>query len=114
MGLYDTIVCLHPLPTNIPNLNNRIFQTKSILSPCLRAYQINQDGSLTIENCVNEINKNGFEIKSIPTIFSGDIKFYTFYNDETNEGWIEFLATFKNGKLIDDIKIVEITEKELI
>jgi len=104
MGLYDHIKCLYPLPTDIPNINERIFQTKSI-NPCLRYFEISQYGLLQLENNVE--NKK----ELIPFLFSGNIKFYTFYDEEVNEGWIEFLATFKNGKIIDEIKIIEVTKK---
>ncbi len=110
MGLYDEIKCLYPLPINIPNLNERIFQTKSITDPCFRYFLISQDG-LLVEVNDEKFKKQSYQI-IVPTLFTGSIRFYSFYNEQTNEGWIEFLVSFKDGKLINDIEIIEVSNNE--
>lgn len=103
MGMFDSIICEYPLP--VKEVQSRIFQTKDTPDQFLSKYKITKDGKLFVSlggfyekesfkkgSCKNEKWKR--------VCFEGKIRFYDFYNDETQSGWIEFLADFKKGKLV--------------
>ena len=96
MGLFDNIVCKTALP--IPkdrgelsgvNWMNQVFQTKD-LDSCMLDYEIREDGTLWLDgkHCKHD----------------GSVIFYTFFMEEKNDYWVEFIAFFENGKLMKDIK----------
>ncbi len=104
MGLFDNLKCKANLPEGNKELQEEIFQTKS-LDCLLETYIITKNKKLVIET------KKG--TKTI--LYHGDIIFYTFtgnHEDKTYK-WHEFIARFTNGKL-QYIKKVKNPEKRNI
>ena len=98
MGMFDTIECLYPLP--VAGANRRTYQTKDTPSQQCEHYEIREDGTLWYED------NHGWK----PEPLTGEVYFYDFYDSIRAKGWIEFKATFADGKLTD-LSLVENQEK---
>jgi len=82
MGMFDDIQCDYPLP--LPEYQRNHFQTKS-LHCTLSRYRITKDGRLV----------DGFA-QEVP--YDGDLYFYDIPRPG---GWIEFRATFREGRVTE-------------
>lgn len=127
MGMFDWIVCEYPLP-ELPDDTyfDEAFQTKS-LDCHLDHYTITKEGTLILHSTemvgvpeeerpyygTPDWNRSEFlrlcgSYKSIPTgdvivDLTDTIRFYTSAGDYDDKSfiWYEWVATFKNGKLVD-------------
>lgn len=112
MGMYDDVRCSYALP--VKGFKGRTFQTKSFQDPFLDLYEIRQDGTLWREHYDIE-DRSDPKAEGLmalagsmtrinqrwePEPFTGSLRFYTFHDEKTNEGWIEFNALFQGGKLL--------------
>lgn len=147
MGMFDYIfveedIILPELPEIAVkhwggNQNKIAFQTKDTPNQGLRKYVIGNDGVLYIEEFESTFEENdsilGFSETRTnerleSTYFTGKIRFYdciqhedyTFDDyDGFESGWIEYLAEFRNGVLLQPIELREntpakkLTEEEL-
>lgn len=92
MGMFDEIVIRYPLPEH-PEMQNRVFQTKD-LELMLERYTITKEGYLTLLSA----DEDGRLVPAILNL-SQTVSFYGFVDDETNEGWVEYVCQFWEGKL---------------
>ncbi len=121
MGMYDNITVKYPLP--LPEYQARVFQTKDTPTQFLDSYEIDETGQLRVEEYEvedrSDPNETGIKriIGMITRInrrwtnsnFTGEINFYDSLSfDPENRGWIEFTATFVEGKL----KKIELVKEE--
>lgn len=86
MGYFDYIECNMELP--IEGFNGRRFQTKDTPAQRCEFYQISDDGDLIFDS---------YKADPCKCTLTGAIVFYDFVNN--GEGWVEFEANFKNGKI---------------
>jgi len=118
MGMYDELTCEYPLPEKFKKYQDKVFQTKSLVS-CLDKYVITKDGEL-VHHSFNwdtlpeeerpyygkpEWDKFSWigSLKRIPNEpqklnHTGEVRFYEW--DTEDDIWIEFIAFFSKGKLI--------------
>ena len=117
--MFDNIRCIYPL--SIPGANDLDYQTKDTDSQFLDNYEIRADGTFwhqeyNIEDksdpsavgiarafgCLSHVNERWVQIADL----TGTIDFYTILGDY-NEEWIEWRATFVDGKLHKPVELVE-------
>jgi hypothetical protein len=134
MGMFDYVKCeyLLPLPENTGeakdiNFNVLSYQTKD-LENSLYLYTIKNDGTLWVTNHEFEYDKpnpksDNLEEKYGKTrlvrewqeqlLYTGSISFYDLLTNDKwkNNYWIEFVATFVDGKLID-IKLLKFAKND--
>ena len=116
MGLFDYIVCEHPLP--LPeeakgfksefkkgviapvDWSEFEFQTKS-LENCLESYVIAEDGLLYLElGKPNDIFQKSEKLEGIERVFyTGELRFYGLHMEEKLDYWMEFKALFWKGEM---------------
>jgi hypothetical protein len=127
MGMFDNIICQYPLP--LEGANDLDYQTKDTPSQLMDLYEIREDGSLwfqahdiedqseqakwVAENPDKEIPE---ELQGLAGLFgcmmrinnrweflydfSGEIRFYSFWDNERGFGWVEWSGYFEAGKLV--------------
>ncbi len=91
MGMFDTLRCAWPLPDGFEQMQDNVFQTKSLLRE-MREFRIGADGILYEK-----------EADGLHTLvaFHGDIEFYDF--DESPEAnLVRFRARFTHS-MIEEI-----------
>jgi hypothetical protein len=112
MGMFDTIYVDKsinlPRPEFLPgdfDLYSCDFQTKD-LDCSLETFYIRNDKLLYSVNSIKD-EYDMTNVTVVPKNFTGDIRFYTYIRDidDKNDCDFEYLALFKDGKLIDDIKL---------
>jgi hypothetical protein len=111
MGVFDYLRCEYPLPD--PKHNLIEWQTKDTPSPFLMDYTITQDGRL-LESQTQVIKDKeaplGFFIEKTGELlelpFDGDLHFYT---NTTEDGRLEYRATFRKGRVTEMARIGEAT-----
>lgn len=113
MGMFDQLRCRYPLP--VTEAQNLLFQTKDTPAQWLDYYEIREDGTLWREDydledtrteqakaagdfrgCMAKVNKRW---EPMPD-FVGEIRFYTFLDEDQQKGWVEFSSYFANGRLL--------------
>lgn len=120
MGLFDNIICQHPLPIKLKGVNKMTFQSKDTPDQFLGLFIIRDNGELWVEESDVE-DRSDPSAKGIsrligmmthinprwaPTTFTGEVTFYASLA-KNYSGWIEFKAVFSNGKLVGDIELVK-------
>jgi hypothetical protein len=127
MGMFDNIRCKYPLP--LEGANDLDYQTKDTPSQLIDLCEIREDGSLwfqaydiedqseqakwVAENPDKEIPE---ELRGLAGLFgcmtrtnerweflydfSGEIRFYSFWDNTTGFGWVEWSGYFEAGKLV--------------
>ena len=121
--MFNWLRCAYPLP--IPAVQSCVFQTKSF-DPCLMdAYTVRADGTLwhTLYDIEDRSDPTATGLAALAGImtrvnereeacldFSGEVAFHTDYGRRNpqgwGEGWVEFLAEFKSGRLAG-LEVVE-------
>ncbi len=119
MGMFDHIHCTYPLPIDEEIAGG--FQTKDTPALNLDDYEIRADGTLWHQEYdIEDQSDPGAEgLESIAgrlarvnvrwvhcADFTGEIAFYRFADEDAATGWIEFSATFHNGRL-QELNLVE-------
>ena len=132
MGMFDSIICLAPLP--MAGANDLSFQTKDTPEQFMDQYEIRADGSLWHQDyeladeselakwknanhgqtppagldgfigCLTQVNKRWTHLDR----YDGTINFYTTLGQH-HTGWLQFKATYVDGQLATEIELVEHT-----
>ena len=102
MGMYDTLRCDMPLPSEAPlTLAGHQFQTKDMVEfPMLTEYRIAEDGTLWLHHSGVHDEPN---VESTRVPYEGPLNFYTITRDRQ---WWEFDADFERSVCIG-IRLVE-------
>ncbi len=106
MGMYDEIICKYPLPDK--EVQHHVFQTKDLAQNMCR-YSITSEGRLVLFPwMVDEISKKSKYDMEDPKIinFNSRLEFYTSFTEDGKHKWYEYVARFKNGKLLCIDKVV--------
>lgn len=90
MGMFDTVICLYPLPGLDFPLDS--FQTKSLYCG-LENYVIDHDGFL--------YKMDRRDNRLLAVSYDGDMVFYTGVEISGTRYWIQYKAEFIQGKMVD-------------
>jgi hypothetical protein len=99
MSVYDELTTDYLLPC-YPEMQDRVFQTKSIGKPYFYRYHIDKEGNLFYTGSIDiEVAKTEKPVM-VPELFTGSIWFYDFLYDDDCRDMVYFHAIFKEGKLM--------------
>lgn len=108
MGLFDNMMCKHPLP--MPELfsgedwSDHQFQTKS-LNCFLESYMISESGHLFHKPLIHE----SLDWKLLEN-FTGIVEFYDNFPKDDKTYWVEFKAMIVKGNLYHKIEVTHFYE----
>ena len=119
MGMFDIVYC-DDFPLPLEGFQHRVFQTKSIdvpgrFGPYLDFFRIREDGLIVRLGDYDDENNLEYEQHratkggQILNYLNGDVYFYTYFK-EPSQGWVEFVATVKEGR-VTEVKIVRLEEE---
>ena len=94
MGMFDYLRCEYPLPD--ADMQDHVFQTKSLADPWSHDYVISKDGWLFLKEW--DCGNCHHTARHVPVEFSGFIEFHDFRADIGSE-WMSYGAIFEHGKL---------------
>ena len=107
MGMFDYLKVQFPLPES--GANDLCYQTKDTPAQRCDRYEFRADGTLwheAYDTRVEVTDKSLFgfflhqENKRWEQVhFTGEIRFYTFWNERDQKGWIEWSSYFREGQL---------------
>jgi hypothetical protein len=99
MGMFDYLTCHYRLP--VPGANEREYQTKDTPCQACNKYEITAEGTLRHQEWPTGADAPWVEHPD----FAGKLRFCDF--SDKNKGWLEFVATFENGRVSNIIVIID-------
>jgi hypothetical protein len=118
--MFDSVICEVPLPRL--GVTDRVFQTKDTPAQFLDTYVIRADGRFVHRDPIMEEVPEGereHEWHILRRVggdrdedWTGEVCFYTFFDQKRSAGWVEFKAVIVRGKLDGDIELVEFRESD--
>ena len=111
MGMFDHVLCEHPLPDGYEIAADDAFQTKSFADPWLAWFKIKADGTLWKLEHLPLPDPHESDVRWCPSYHTGEVLFCDIdqhgkigvHEDST---WHEYRAVFENGRLVGEIEDV--------